>query len=292
MRPKAQFLICTTPRSGSTLLCSLLGNTGVAGMRRAPAIGHEYLLELVGRRDQRTNFGLLDHDSLRSFLRDALDRSRTPNGVAGFKLMWEQIRRIALQLGYPANSERFGFHDFATLLPETTHFIWLTRRERVRQAVSLVKAVQSQCWNSTEQEKFTGSYVFDYFALKKTVKMLEDHDAMWRKFFEHNAIKPLEVVYEDVVREPWAQVQRIAGFVEIPGLVTSDIGAVRYRQQSEALNDLWAERFERICSRGPEMRGLYLVWSLPRWIGLRALARIRAVRRVRRLQSGRRFEPR
>lgn len=273
-------------------MCSLLGSTGVAGMRRGQLVGHEYVLQLVGRRDQRTNFGPLDRDSLRRFLQDAFDRSRTPNGVAGFKLMWEQVRRLALRLGYTANSGRFGFHDFATLVPEKTRFIWLTRRERVRQAVSLVKAVQSQCWNSAEQERFTGFYVFDYIALKKTVQMLEDHDAMWREFFEHNAIKPLEVVYEDVIRDRWAQVQRIADFVEIPGAVASDIGEVHYQKQSEALNDLWVERFENICSRGPEVRSLYSAWSLPRWLGLRALSKIRAVRRVRRLPNGKRLEPR
>jgi LPS sulfotransferase NodH len=292
MRPRTQFLICTTPRSGSTLLCSLLGSTGLAGMRRGQVVGHEYALELVGRRDQRTDFGPLDRDSLRRFFQDAFDRSRTPNGVAGFKLMWEQVRRLALRLGYPANSEGFGFHDFATLFPETTRFIWLTRRERVRQAVSLVKAVQSQCWNSAEQERFTSFYVFDYLALKRTVKMLEHHDAMWREFFEHNAIKPLEVVYEDVIRDRWEQVQRIAGFVEIPGAVASEIGEVHYRKQSVSLNDLWVERFERICSLGPVLRSLYTAWSLPRWIGLRVLSRFRAARRVRRLPSGERLEPR
>lgn len=292
MSPSPQFLICTTPRSGSTLLCSLLGSTGVAGMRRELIVGHEYVLELVGRADQRTKFGPLDRDGLRNFLEDALDRSRTPNGVAGFKLMWEQVRRLALRLGYPAKGERYGFHDFATLFPETTRFIWLTRRERVRQAVSLVKAVQSQCWNSAEQNRFTGFYVFDYLALKRAVKMLRHHDAMWREFFEHNGIKPLEVEYEDVIHDRWAQVQRITDFVEIPGVVTSNNNEILYRQQSEALNDLWVERFERICSRGPVVRGLYSAWSLPRWIGLRALSRLRAARRVRRLPSGERLEPR
>ncbi len=292
MKPRTQFLICTTPRSGSTLLCSLLDSTGVAGMRRGPAVGHEYALELVGRRDQRTDFGPLDRDGLQRFFQDALDRSRTPNGVAGFKLMWEQVRRLALRLGYPANSEKVGFHDFARLFPESTRFIWLTRRERVRQAVSLVKAVQSQCWTSAEQERFTSFYVFDYLALKRTVKMLEHHDAMWQEFFVYNAIKPLEVVYEDVIRDRWAQVQRIAGFVEIPAAVASEIGEVHYRQQSVALNDLWVERFERMCSRGPVVRSLYTAWSIPRWIGLRVLSKYRAVRRVRRLPGRERLEPR
>jgi LPS sulfotransferase NodH len=269
----------------------MLGSTGVAGMRRGQAVGHEYLLELVGRPDQKTDSSPLDREGLRHFLRDAFDRSQTPNGVAGFKLMWEQVRRLALRPGYPATSGSFESRDFAELCPERTCFIWLTRRERIRQAVSLVKAVQSQCWNSAEQEKFTGSYVFDYIALKNTVEMLEHHDAMWRDFFDHNAIQPLELFYEDVLHDRRAQLQRIADFLQIPGLAARDSGDAQYRQQSEALNDLWVERFERICSLRTEVRGLYAAWSFPLWIGLRALSKLRAVRRVRRLVGGERLEP-
>jgi LPS sulfotransferase NodH len=270
----------------------LLGSTGVAGMQREWVVGHEYLLELVGRRDQKTGFGPLDRDGLRRFIQNALDRSRTPNGVAGFKLMWEQVWRLAPQLGCPASSGTFGFHDFAKLFPETTQFVWLTRRERVRQAVSLVKAVQSQCWNSAEQERFTGIYVFDYVALQRAVIMLKRHDSMWREFFEHNAIKPLEIFYEDVIRDRRSQVQRIGDFVGIPGAVANSIGEVHYQQQSEALNDLWVGRFERIRSQSPAVRKLYTARSLPRWMGLRALSKFRAARRVRRLPSGERLEPR
>lgn len=261
-------------------------------MRPAPRVVHEYALELVGRRDQRIESGPLDPAQLRKFLADAFDRSRTSNGVAGFKIMWEQVRRLARKLGYPANSERFGFHDFSTLLPETTCFIWLTRRERVRQAVSLVKAVQSQCWISAEQERFEGFYVFDYVALARTMQMLEEHDAMWREFFERNAIEPLKVVYEDVVHDRRAQLQRIADFVGYPIEAVCGVSDVNYRQQSEALNELWVERFEHIRSQGTGLRSLYWAWGFPRWLGLRGLSRIRAARRVRRLSKGARLEPR
>lgn len=287
-----QYLICTTPRSGSSLLCTLLGSTGMAGMRRAPLVGQEYMLELVGRRDQRRDFGPLDRHDLQRILQGAFDRSQTPNGVAGFKLMWEQVRRLTRLLAHTAKPGTFGFNDFATLLPETTRFVWLIRRDRVKQAVSLVKAVQSQCWTSTEQERFTGFYVFDYIALRSTVKMLERHDAMWRAFFEHNSIRPLEVAYEDVVRDQRSQVQRITDHVGIPGAVADNIGEVHSRQQSEALNVLWVERFTRIRSRGSIVRSLCTAWSLPGWIGLRVISRLRAAQRVRRLSSEEQLEPR
>ncbi len=289
MRFRRNYLICTTPRSGSSLLCSLLGSTAVAGMQRRDRVGHEYLLELVGRPDQRRGSGMVDADGLRRFIADAFDRSRTPNGVGGFKVMWEQVRRLALLLGRTASPRSFGFHDFATLLPGTTQFVWLRRRERLRQAVSLVKAVQSQCWNSAEQARFAGTYAFDYVALERTVRMLGSHEAMWREFFERNAIEPLEVAYEDVVDDRRAQVQRIADFVGVAGAQATDIGEVHYLQQSELVNEVWVRRLERIRGRGRGARRLHTVLGLPRWIRLRALSRYRAARRVRRLPSGERI---
>ena len=108
--------------------------------------------------------------------------------------MWEQIRRLAGHLGCETNGDGFGFHDFAELLPRDTRFVLLTRRDRLRQAVSLAKALQSQCWNIAEQERFGGRYGFDYIGLLRISTMLERLDAMWREFFAHNDITPLERV--------------------------------------------------------------------------------------------------
>ena len=193
MSSDKHYLICTTPRTGSSMFCSLLAGTGAAGMQRGGIVGQEYLLELVGRKAHRVDVGQLDRERLQRHLRDAFERSRSANGVAGFKIMWAQIAALARRLGSATGRGGFGFHDFVELLPPQTRFVWLTRRDRLRQAVSLEKAVQSRCWNSAEQERFAGRYVFDYVGLLRTVSMLERHEQMWGELFDRNAVTPREV---------------------------------------------------------------------------------------------------
>ena len=116
VRPRLSYLICATPRSGSTLRCEALGNTGISGR---PAEHFEVLLETGRPRDyfQRSNdpnvWALLDdpefHDVLGDYggrfseqpdvtLEDwrppdfgelldvALEKGTTENGVFGTKI--------------------------------------------------------------------------------------------------------------------------------------------------------------------------------------------------------------
>ena len=120
MMPDRSYLVCATPRSGSTLVCQALRETGVAGrpeeyfeaLRHSgrPRRPEEYfdgvddrsILDHLGER------GLADEPQQRSplwsraaydrYLEWALETGTTPNGVFGAKLMW----------GY--------FGDFASLL--------------------------------------------------------------------------------------------------------------------------------------------------------------------------------
>src|ERR1700683_561895 len=108
------YLICATQRSGSTLLCELLKDTGVAGRPEEyfearsetglPPHPGDYLGDLT-----RTGAAIRDdpsppqapaHSSLEglSGYREHLDRTfrlgTTPNGVFGSKLMWSQIAEL------------------------------------------------------------------------------------------------------------------------------------------------------------------------------------------------------
>ena len=53
VRPEISYLICATPRSGSTFLCEALDNTGIAGH---PAEHFEVLLETGQPRQPRDYF--------------------------------------------------------------------------------------------------------------------------------------------------------------------------------------------------------------------------------------------
>ena len=80
MEPRISYLICATPRCGGYLLFEALENTGLAG---SPG---EYFWE-----DERwaKKWGATDYTD---FLDKVKEKSTTPNGVFGTKLMWATLK--------------------------------------------------------------------------------------------------------------------------------------------------------------------------------------------------------
>src|SRR5438034_10894991 len=72
------YFICSTPRSGSWLLASMLEQSRVAGRPR------EYFWRET-EADLRHRWGA---SSFREYLRRVLEEGSTPNGVFGAKMMW------------------------------------------------------------------------------------------------------------------------------------------------------------------------------------------------------------
>lgn len=89
------YLICATPRTGSTLLCGLLRSTGVAGRPesyfRAPdEDSWDDRWELP-----RTGHGSFDH---RDYVRAAAAAGRTGNGVFAARVMWGTVGEMVAKL--------------------------------------------------------------------------------------------------------------------------------------------------------------------------------------------------
>ena len=85
------YLLCGTPRTGSTLLCGLLTSTGVAGRPESyfrepdePAWAYRLGVPMAGD-------GSFDY---RMFVRAAVSAGSTPNGVFAARVMWGTMHRI------------------------------------------------------------------------------------------------------------------------------------------------------------------------------------------------------
>ena len=82
------YFICSTPRSGSWLLCGLLASTGVAGRR------HEWFW--TGTEDANTR--AWGASGLADYVRLVHEAGTTLNGVFGAKLMWAHAEHTLFRL--------------------------------------------------------------------------------------------------------------------------------------------------------------------------------------------------
>jgi trehalose 2-sulfotransferase len=251
--PESAYLVCATPRSGSTLLCELLRATGVAGnplehfevLRRSgmPRQPREYfedvhdfrvLDRLASLRPPRP-----DGETPAAWWQRIRSDGMTPNGVWAGKLMWghvdDFVGRARELLGDPAIDLDGAL---GTLLGDVD-LVYVTRPDKVDQAVSLWRAVQTESWRAgARSSNERPAYVFA--GIDHLRRRLEEDEAAWHRFFARHGCPVYEVSYDDLSAEPEGTA---AAVLRALGLPAAGVPAPEMRRQGDARSAEWAERY-------------------------------------------------
>jgi trehalose 2-sulfotransferase len=200
------YVICTSPRSGSTLLCKLLAATGVAGNPDSyfhrPSIS-DWLADLGLAHDPSAS----DREVLQAVFRTAIAKGTLGAGVFGLRLQRHSFdffteNLAVLYPGHPNDVTRFQAAFGRTL------FVHLTRRDKVAQAVSYVKARQTGLWHAgpdgTELERHSPPQepIYDAREIRTRLDEMTAHDDKWGRWFAASEIDPLRITYEDLSAGP------------------------------------------------------------------------------------------
>jgi len=146
--PKA-YIICATPRSGTTLLCDLLTDTGVAGQP-------DSFFQLKSRQwwaqrlDVSTRNWADEHTFDKLFLAAVLKKGTSETSIFGMRLMWcdvpSLIKNLNMLFPKPFDESVQFKNIFGSII-----FIHLSRKDKISQAVSRIKAEQSGLWHIDDQ---------------------------------------------------------------------------------------------------------------------------------------------
>ena len=239
--------MCATPRSGSTLLCEGLAATGIAGRPREE---FEQLSHSGLRRKPREYFtgledpgfgGLLPEEPAElgeplpagpyaDHVRAAIERGTTPNGVFATKLMWGYVDDFIARAGGDLDAV---FGDPA--------YVLVKRRDKLRQAISLWRALQTQSWRrDAGSDDDHAEPVFSAAAIATLRDRLTEDERNWESFLS----SPLTLVYEDFAADLEGAVRAVLAHAGVDAPADLDI-AVPMRRQSDSLSDEWADRFAR-----------------------------------------------
>ena len=277
--PEASYLICATPRSGSTMLCDALEGTEIAGR---PAEHFEVLLETGQPRQPRDYFqrsndpevwALLDDPEFRDVLgeyggrysehpasrdpawhppdfevlvEEALRRGTTENGVLGTKIMWAYFRdfvRLARRTRGLEDVPPCGVPG--AVLPNLRRFVWIRRRDTTRQAVSLWKALQTQQWRRDSDEDVRAKGLrFSFPAVNHLKLRIDEHNAAWQDFFDGCGKEPVRVVYEDLVEDYEGTVLRLLDELGVQVPQNFAVEKPRMRRQADELSEEWVRLYD------------------------------------------------
>jgi LPS sulfotransferase NodH len=240
------YIICATPRSGTTLLCDLLTDTGVAGRP-------DSFFRLQSRRwwAQYLNVPTAkwtdEYAFDQSFLMAALQEGTAGTRIFGMRLMWRDFGNLSKRLSvfYPDLSSDSA--RFRAAFGETC-FVHLSRGDKVAQAVSRVKAEQSGLWhvdaNGIERERVKPDQtpVYDARILSEQVAECEKHDSAWVNWFSQHNIQPVRITYETLSDNPQTT---LAIVLSALGQNPTIAGTVKPRttKLGDSQSHKWANRF-------------------------------------------------
>jgi LPS sulfotransferase NodH len=252
------YLVCATPRSGSTLLCELLTATGVAGR---PQEYFEYLYATGLPRRPREYFeGVHDPDILdllapsepgtpestegfEQRLQDALRDGATPNGVWASKMMWGYWLDFLRRLHEREQTAGLRPHEAVERLLPGVQFVHARRRDKLGQAISLWTAVQTAEWRNEEGEQTSHEPVYCFRGIAHLLEQLTQQDQAWTRWFAVSGIEPHLVAYEDLVEQRNRVVCSLLGDLQIDNSGV-EVPEPTLRKQSGGRSAEWAERFE------------------------------------------------
>lgn len=283
------FLVCATPRSGSTLVCQALKKTGVAGVPeeyfeallhsgrpRRPeeyfvGVGDKSIFDHLGQRgigdEPQPRSPLWSRTAYDRYLEWAIETGTTPNGMFSAKLMWGYFGDfVSLLRNVPPYRDLPVAHLLPAVFPDLT-YVRVVRANKIRQAVSLWKAVQTATWREVDlrreltpddlgeasDEPPYKSFLqehrpqlrFHYRAIAHLLDQVLVEEAAWDAFFEHCGVRPLLVLYENFAADPHTSTLSILERLGLDAPPNMSIEP-RMRRQSDGINDDWVRRFSEL----------------------------------------------
>ena len=236
------YLLCGTPRTGSTLLCGLLRDTGVAGRP-------ESYFRVPGEQDWADRWHLCRDDrgsfDYRDYVRAAIVEGSSSNGIFAARVMWGTLDELVAKLGGSAGG---GDLDLLTRAFGRVRFVHCWREDTVAQAVSWARAEQTQFWQHDDVALPDHEPRFDFEQVHDLVRTIEEHNDAWRHWFTTFGVRPHSVRYEDLTTDIDRVTSGILGFLGLD-LPAGHTFVPRHRRQADQLNHDWALRYRALAGR-------------------------------------------
>jgi trehalose 2-sulfotransferase len=273
MRPHSSYIICATQRSGSTLLCEILKNTHLAGypeeyfdalkstgvpqrpLEYFPGVTDEALLNIFKERNhpdeeqRQPPPGM----SFESYVDAIIERCTSANGVFGTKLMWNYFPDFISKLrDIPRCHDLCSAPALLAAVFPNPHYIFVIRRDKLGQAVSLWKGLQTWVWRAEDapavdgEKQTTGELAFHFGAINHLVRHLEQNEQAWQSFFADHHIQPFTIVFEDFItaqEETTREVLRFLGVSVPPGSI---FVPPRMHRQADKVSAAWIQQYHAI----------------------------------------------
>ena len=230
--PDIRYLLASVPRAGSTYFSHLLWRTGCLG---APL---EYLNFLPL---SPYGFAATSTELQQQLWRSVLRRRCSPNGVFGLKVFTAQLEELNKK--NPALLQDV----MAVTLPRDRprHIIYLRRRDRIAQAVSLARASLSGIWRKEQERSDPQSVEYSEERVDAAEREIAYQEEVWARMFGDLGIEPLSIWHEDVLANPVSATRQVADHLGLSLDPAAAVAVPAIEKQSEDDAQVWCDRYAR-----------------------------------------------
>ena len=244
IKPKLSYTIWFSQRTGSTLLCWTLQATGIAG-KPSEWLSDSNLLD---------KYQLDNHAELQQKL---WQLGTTPNGIFGVKTgAYEPYLSNIIDTfrQFPSCNPKSNnrVEIWQNTFPNCKH-IYMTRRNKVRPAVSWWKAIQSQEWHRERGKLPKVGDLADKYSFEAISHLFAEcsmREAAIQEFFSEGSIVPLTVVYEDFILSYEQTMKNILSYLKIPDYQNASIPPLPLQKLADDLSEEWVQRFRKERQQG------------------------------------------
>jgi len=178
-------------------------------------------------------------------VRAIIQRSATSNEVFGFKLMAWYVNDFLERL---RQTRAFGQADDSDLLllrnafPQL-RFIHIKRRNKLRQAISKARALQSGLYKIQPHKTESAPAAFDRALINRCLKEAEERETTWNAFFHRNCLEPFHVEYEELCQDYEGVIRGVFDFLHIVLPRRATLVPLITKRQSDELSAEWERRY-------------------------------------------------
>lgn len=222
---KRVIMFAITARSGSTVITDAIGNMGFA----------KEVNEIFNQRGPVENlYGRYGGCDLSEYINHIYENTMLTDTLI-FKTDFRDFKSIINKF------------DVDFLFPELT-VVYIERRDKVMQAVSLYKAVISKHWHQKKGEMDSPKNLEHKLDVSKVISHLnriEIECDEWKEFFMRSGIEPINIYYEEFDKDNSVL---NALYEKIMGIGYSGDVIVGYKKLRDSESDEWAEQVKKFLA--------------------------------------------
>lgn len=232
--PRA-YVVASTPRTGSTLLCRMLWDTSAVG---APK---EYL-NPTQRRDWSIRRGQRRYRLLRGPLRGVIGRIPLSDDGLGAHLHHVRERRssggwFGLKIHAHHHHRLLGDRRSLEAYLGPIHWLRIHRSDRLGQAISWARAIQTGRWAAGERGWLPP--IYSRPLIERCLRQIDAGERYWDRFFAARGAVPLRLEYCALAADPCGEVGRVLSWLG----VEAPVAAPSMGRQADAISAAWRARY-------------------------------------------------